>query len=123
MKEEEINDNLIMLKYFLQEEGDENWQDYCEAIQGLLDLYEKEKEKNINLTQELEKRKWVKIKENGEVEPAFFISKDKIREKIEPKLKELDKQINEEWKKYGNSKELQDMEDMYNFLQQLLEEE
>ena len=49
MKEEEINDNLIMLKYFLQEEGDENWQDYCEAIQGLLDLYEQEKEKNKRL--------------------------------------------------------------------------
>lgn len=51
-----------------------------DAIQGLLDLYEKEKEKNIYLTQELETRKWVKVKENGEVEPAFYISKDKIRE-------------------------------------------
>lgn len=49
--------------------------------------------------------------------------KDKIKAKIEPKLKELDEQINEEWKKYGNSKELQDMEDMYNFLQSLLNEE
>ena len=48
---------------------------------------------------------------------------DKIKAKIEPKLKELDEQINEEWKKYGNSKELQDMEDMYNFLQSLLEKE
>lgn len=51
------------------------------------------------------------------------IWKDKIKAKIEPKLKELDEQINEEWKKYGNSKELQDMEDMYNFLQSLLEKE
>ena len=48
---------------------------------------------------------------------------DLIKAKIEPKLKELDEQINEEWKKYGNSKELQDMEDMYNFLQSLLEKE
>ena len=45
MSEEEINDNLIMLKYFLEQEGDENWEDYCNAIQGLLDLYEQEKNK------------------------------------------------------------------------------
>lgn len=48
---------------------------------------------------------------------------NKIKAKIEPKLKELKEQINEEWKKYGNSKELQDMEDMRNFLQSLLEKE
>lgn len=51
------------------------------------------------------------------------IDVEEIKAKIEPKLKELDEQINEEWKKYGNSKELQDMEDMYNFLQSLLEKE
>ena len=33
LSEKEINDNLIMLKYFIQEEGDENWQDYCNAIE------------------------------------------------------------------------------------------
>ena len=38
---------------------------------------------NEELKQEMEKRKWVHIKENGEVEPLFYISKDKIREKIE----------------------------------------
>ena len=46
MNIEEANDNLIMLKYFLQEEGDENWEKYCEAIETLLTAYEKEKEKN-----------------------------------------------------------------------------
>lgn len=59
----------------------------------------------------------------NEEKETDYISKDKIKAKIEPKLKELDEQINEEWKKYGNSKELQDMEDMYNFLQSLLEKE
>lgn len=49
MNEKQINDNLLMLKYFIQEEADENWQDYCEAIQGLLDLYNSEKEKNKKL--------------------------------------------------------------------------
>ena len=53
-----------------------------EALQGLLDLYNKEKEKRINLEQELETRKWIKVKENGEVEPLFYISKDKMKEKI-----------------------------------------
>ena len=43
MNIEEANDNLIMLKYFLQEEGDENWEKYCEAIETLLTAYEKEK--------------------------------------------------------------------------------
>lgn len=85
---------------------------YQEAIQGLLDLYKKEKEKDTHITKEI-----------VEFVNSHYISKDKIREKIESKLKELDKQINEEWEKYGNSKELQDMEDMYNFLQQLFEEE
>lgn len=57
--------------------------DYKKIIEKQQKEIEKEKEKNIYLTQELETRKWVKVKENGEVEPAFYISKDKIREKIE----------------------------------------
>lgn len=57
-----------------------------------------------------------------EIQEQYYVSKDKIKAKIEPKLKELEKEIDHEWKKYGNSKELQDMEDMYNFLQELLEE-
>ena len=55
---EEANDNLIMLKYFLQEEGDENWEKYCEAIDTLLTAYEKEKEKNIELKLEVSDLKW-----------------------------------------------------------------
>ena len=48
---------------------------------------------------------------------------DKIKAKIEPKLKELDEQMKKEWKEYGNSREYQDMEDEWNFLQSLLEKE
>ncbi len=47
---------------------------------------------------------------------------DKIKAKIEPRLKELDEQMQEEYNKYGNSREYQDMVDEYNFLQSLLEE-
>ena len=50
------------------------------------------------------------------------VSKDKIKAKIEPKLKELDKNMKKEWQEYGNSREFQDMEDEWNFLQSLLEE-
>ena len=54
MNIEEANDNLIMLKYFLQEEGDENWEKYCEAIETLLTANEKEKEKNKELEKKLD---------------------------------------------------------------------
>lgn len=49
--------------------------------------------------------------------------KDKIKAKIEPKLKELDKNMKKEWQEYGNSREYQDMEDEWNFLQSLLGKE
>ena len=52
-----------------------------------------------------------------------YTSNDKIKAKIEPKLKELDEQMKKEWKEYGNSREYQDMEDEWNFLQSLLEKE
>ena len=48
---------------------------------------------------------------------------DKIKAKIEPRLKELDEQMKEEYNNYGNSREYQDMEDEWNFLQSLLEKE
>ena len=54
MNIEETNDNLIMLKYFLQEEGDENWEKYCESIETLLTAYEKEKEENKELEKKLD---------------------------------------------------------------------
>ena len=41
-------------------------------------------EKEIEeLKEEQAKRQWVHIKENGEVEPLFYISEDKIKAKIE----------------------------------------
>lgn len=109
----------------------------------LLDLYKQEKDRNIELAttidalntdlkQEKEKnknlidtnKKLYEMAQRTAIQELInydYISKDKIKAKIEPKLKELEKEIDHEWKKYGNSKELQDMEDMYNFLQELLE--
>ena len=67
------------------------------------------------------------LKEKNEYLPNWvskkYVSKDKIKAKIEPRLKELDEQMKKEWKKYGNSREYQDMVDDYNFLQSLLEKE
>ena len=106
------------------------------AIKGLLDLYNKEKEKNEKLLDEA----MVTYFDDEEIKKSIanylekllekniqkdYISKDKIRAKIEPKLKELDKEIKTEYEVYGNSKELQDLEDIYNFLidiKELLEE-
>lgn len=48
---------------------------------------------------------------------------DKIKAKIEPLLKQLDTKMKEEYNKYGNSREYQDIIDDYNFLQSLLEKE
>ena len=49
--------------------------------------------------------------------------KDKIKAKIEPVLKQLERKMQEEYNKYGNSREYQDIVDAYNFLQSLLEKE
>lgn len=112
----EINDNLgIVYSY-----------------NDLYDLEKAEREKEIKLLREAIEKQSKEIEELKRYEEGYkllsysldnYTSNDKIKAKIEPKLKELDEQINEEWKKYGNSKELQDMEDMYNFLQSLLEKE
>ncbi len=48
---------------------------------------------------------------------------DKIKAKIEPVLKQLERKMQEEYNKYGNSREYQDIVDAYNFLQSLLEKE
>lgn len=65
------------------------------------------------------------IFEKQELTSALLDStpKDKIKAKIEPKLKELDKNMKKEWQEYGNSREYQDMEDEWNFLQSLLGKE
>lgn len=48
----------------------------------ILNLIENQQKEIEELKEEKAKRSWVHIKENGEVEPLFYISKDKIREKI-----------------------------------------
>lgn len=48
---------------------------------------------------------------------------DKIKAKIEPVLKQLERKMQEEYNKYGNSREYQDIVDAYNFLHSLLEKE
>ena len=68
----------------------------------------------VERTEEMVNMKWVNYN---------YISKDKIKAKIEPVLKQLDTKMKEEYNKYGNSREYQDMVDAYNFLQLLLEKE
>ena len=55
-----------------------------DAIQDLLDLYNKEKEKNASLQKEIKLMKSININDN-------YISKDKIRKQIR-QLEALDKQ-------------------------------
>lgn len=49
----------------------------------ILELIEKQSKEIEELKREKAKRSWVHIKENGEVEPLFYISEDKIKAKIE----------------------------------------
>lgn len=51
-------------------------------IKTLLNLIEKQQKEIEELKEEQAKRQWVHIKENGEVEPLFYISKEKIKELI-----------------------------------------
>lgn len=60
-------------QYYIINKKIEHYKEYIEKLQ----------KENEELKQEMEKRKWVHINEKGEVEPLFYISKDKIREKIE----------------------------------------
>lgn len=46
-------------------------------------IIEKQQKEIEELREEKAKRQWVHIKENGEVEPLFYVSKDKIKAKIE----------------------------------------
>ena len=56
-------------------------------------VIEKQQKEIEELKEEQAKRSWVHIKENGEVEPLFYISKDKIREIIS-KYVDIEEQLN-----------------------------
>jgi hypothetical protein len=98
MKEEEIIEFLNKYKDYKCDLREYNSCIECEnkvkqAIQDLLDLYEKEKEKNKELQYKLEVEK-IDNKYNQEERDEETIPKYKIREKIE----ELDKQEKAELK-------------------------
>lgn len=123
-QKEEVDEALIAMEIpenYIGEDVEQEYLEWQKNADIILNLIEKQ-QKEIEELKEDNKHQWEeRCKLTFELENST--SNDKIKAKIEPKLKELDEQINEEWKKYGNSKELQDMEDMYNFLQSLLEKE
>ena len=88
-----------------------------ESAKTVLNLIEKQQKEIEELKQEMEKRKWVRIKENGEVEPLLYISKDKIRDKIIHYQELQDNYI----KKYDEINEC--LQAMINVLQELIEKE
>ena len=96
----------------------------------LFPLYKSDAKRLINLIEkqskeieELKEKSMHITKETVEFVNSHYIHKDEIKAKIEPRLKELDEQMKKEWEEYGNSREYQDMEDEWNFLQSLLEKE
>ena len=106
--EELKENNKLLQENYSSAHEDINW--FCENYISKEESEQKERKayiKGINDADELCNKKW----------------EDKIKAKIEPRLKELDEQMKKEWKEYGNSREYQDMEDEWNFLQSLLEKE
>lgn len=105
MSEEEIIKEIIfMAKWFPKL----NLIKERQTILGLLDLYNKEKEKNASLQKEIKLMKSININDN-------YIYKDKIRERI----KELEGQ--EDW--YIENKSLDDLYGRIDELKELLKEE
>jgi hypothetical protein len=110
MSEEEILNKLRKMLYYTQKANEcglsnNDFKEHIEALEGILDLYNKEKAKNKIL--ELAKIPYLE----GEIMAykEFFVSKDKIREQI--------KQIKSE------EANIYFKEHVVYFLQELLEEE
>ena len=88
----------------------------------LLNLIEKQSKEIEELNSDLEVFK----RALTDIEVVYnknYTSNDKIKAKIEPVLKQLEREMEEEYNKYRNSREYQDIVDAYNFLQSLLEKE
>lgn len=102
MSEEEMNDNLLMLKYFLKTECDENWEDYCNAINKALNLISNLQKENEELKEEVLDRKILMEQQQKELD-----KKDKV---IDLMIEQIEKDT--EWY-YGefdnkNTKEIKE---------------
>ena len=99
------------------------------AVKTILNLIEKQSKE----IEELEKQDLSNSKIIANMSTRHFNDREKIRKyealqdkikaKIEPILQHLERKMQEEYNKYGISREFQDVVDAYNFLQSLLEEE
>ena len=97
---------------------------YLQAIEKIKNLIEKQSKEIEELKEEKAKRQWVHIKENGEVEPLFYISKDKIKAKIEEYKKQLEKiEKDDIGVGFTLGKEWSDLKAKVEFGQSLLEKE
>ena len=119
--EELLSDPLI---YFSQDSSFESIQIRANAIQGLLDLYNKEKEKNkeleIVIKTNPDKIKIIADSFNEKVLDKFkqeFISKDKIKELIKKKKDRINK-----LHPASDCVIIDDLENQIQVLQELLEE-
>lgn len=121
-EEKKALERIDYIQDFIIENGqynaDVNDMEYFSKILNLIEKQQKEIE-------ELKKPKYVINCKTNEITKLTndFVSKDKIKAKIEPVLKQLERKMQEEYNKYGNSREYQDIADAYNFLQSLLEKE
>ena len=108
----------------IEDKYSDTWAEYVVSIQKVFNLIEKQSKEIEELKEEYN----TKLLSNAGIYQLGFNDgeksvKDKIKAKIEPVLKQLDTKMEEEYNKYGNSREYQDIVDAYNFLQSLLEKE
>lgn len=103
-------------------------EDDFDNLEILLNLIEKQSKEIEELKEEKAKRQWVYIKENGELEPLFYVSKAKIKAKIEEcrKIlysfeKELELKANKE--QFIHKESMNCLLGQISILQSLLEEE
>lgn len=124
MISDEVLDSIQILRFFHDKCNSEKSigmmqvyrvDELAKAIESILNFIEKQQKEIEELKETL------KCTQNSWYEDTKII--DKIKAKIEPVLKQLDTKMKEEYNKYGNSREYQDIVDAYNFLQSLLEKE
>ena len=124
MISDEVLDSIQILRFFHDKCNSEKSigmmqvyrvDELAKAIESILNFIEKQQKEIEELKETL------KCTQNSWYEDTKII--DKIKAKIEPVLKQLDTKMKEEYNKYGNSREYQDIVDAYNFLQSLFKKE
>ena len=126
MLSDEEREAIEWLKRLVKLNKRDNLDDtFAEILLNLIEKQSKEieelKEKNKYIEDRAKIGKNIQTFINKNYVEQEYISKDKIKAKIKPVLIQLERKMQEEYKKNGISREYQNIVDAYNFLQSFLE--